>query len=193
MNHDNPLGRFNPRRLGYYEKENWVAYYQKRWLKLLRVSVAMVQEAFALSFWQAVYAAYLVGRAEMAAAPFPDNDIPTAERYMRRFYSFINRVHHLDLDVDQAARREVNWWVIHRQLFGQAENQPLVEALTELYVCAYRIEPEQARAAADHRAQAMYFSDRWIKDGKADGSNWLAREEEALVRSYSLLKAALAG
>ena len=49
----------------------------------------LVQEAFGLSLWQALQAAYLVGRAEIAAAPFPDNDVPKAEAYMRRFYALV--------------------------------------------------------------------------------------------------------
>ena len=84
---------FDPNKVGYYEKENWVAYYQKRWLRLMSVSVRMVQEAFGLTLLQAIYAAYLVTRAEMAAAPFPINDIPRAERYMQRFYIWVKRIH----------------------------------------------------------------------------------------------------
>jgi hypothetical protein len=57
------LAKFDPGRLAFYEKENYVAYYWKRWLRLLFVSVAMVKEAYQLSWLQAVYAAYLVGGA----------------------------------------------------------------------------------------------------------------------------------
>ena len=104
MRPNNPMRNFDPQKVAYYEKENYVAYYQKDWLKLFRVSVAMVKEAFALSWLQAVYGAYLVARAEIAAAPFPDNDIPLAESYMRRFYQFIRNVHREDFDPAQAAR-----------------------------------------------------------------------------------------
>ncbi len=38
------LAKFDPRRLAFYEKENYVAYYRKRWLRLLFVSIAMVWE-----------------------------------------------------------------------------------------------------------------------------------------------------
>jgi hypothetical protein len=151
----------------------------------------MVREAFGLSTLQAVYGAYLVARAEIAAAPFPDNDIPKAEAYMRRFYGFVKRVHRADFDVDEAARREVNWWVVHRQLFGQAENEPLVEALVALYAVVYGLEPARAREAARLRAEAMLYSDRWVKDGLTAGSPLLARVEEALRRSYAALRLAL--
>mgnify|MGYP001585649452 CR=1 FL=1 len=83
MKNKNRLADFDPARLAHYEKENYVAYYQRAWLKLLRASVGMVQEAFSLNVWQAIYAAYLVARAEIAFAPFPNNDIPRAESFMR--------------------------------------------------------------------------------------------------------------
>lgn len=186
-----PMRTFDPVKVGRYETENWVAYYQKRWLKLLRVSIGMVKHAFGLSFLQAMYGAYLVARAEIAAAPFPDNDIPRAEAYMRRFYTFIKKIHRENFDVDEAARLEVNWWVVHRRLFGQAENQELIDALTNLYSATYQVAPESVRQAAYHRAQAMVYSDRWIVEGIPEDSPLLAQEEEELIKSYTALREAV--
>src|SRR5919106_3230532 len=143
MRPDNPIRNLDPRKLAHYEKENYVAYYEKDWLKLLRVSIGMVKESFALSWLQAVYAAYLVARAEIAFAPFPNNDTPLAETYMRRFYQFIKKVHKEDFDPAQAATLDVHWWGIHRRLFGNAENQELVDALTCLYQEVYGAESEK--------------------------------------------------
>ena len=93
MKPNNPIRKLNPRKLVHYEKENYVAYYQKDWLKLLRVSVGVVKESFGLSWLQAIYGAYLIARAEIAFAPFPNYDIPRTEAYVRRFYKFIKNVH----------------------------------------------------------------------------------------------------
>jgi len=182
---------FDPRKVAQYEQENWAAYYQKRWLKLLRVSVGMVREAFGLTWLQALYAAYLIARAEMAAAPFPDNNIPRAEGYMRRFYALIKKVHREDFDVDEAARLEVNWWVVHRRLFGQTENQALVDALTNLYATAYQVEPARVHRAAYHRALAMAYSDRWVNEGREEASPLLSQVRQELVRSYTALREAV--
>ncbi len=173
------------------ETENWEAYYQKRWPRLLQVSVSLVKEAFGLNTWQALQAAYLVGRAEIAAAPFPDNDVPRAEAYMRRFYDLVKRVHHETFDVEQAARLEVRWWVVHRQLFLQADLQPLVEALVDLYAATFRLPRERVRDAALHRAEAMRYSDRWVNDGKTSGDALLAQVEQELVMSYTALRVAV--
>ena len=191
MRPDNPIHNFDPRKVAYYEKENYVAYYQKNWLKLFRVSVTMVKEAFALSWPQALYSAYLVARAEMAAAPFPNNDIPLAEAYMRRFYEFIKKLHKENFDAAQAAKLDVNWWVIHRRLFGNAENQELVDALKCLYEEVYGAELEKFKEAAYYRAQGMLYSDLWVNQGKPANSPLLAREEEALYQGYKALKEAI--
>lgn len=185
-----PLARFDPIKLAHYETVNWVAYYQKRWGTLLRASVGMVREAFSLSLPQAAYAAYLIARAEIAAAPFPDNDIPTAEAYMRRFYQYIKHIHKLDYDVADAARREVKWWIVHRELFNSGDKQPLVEALYELNLL-YGAEPQGARKAAEYRTQAMVYSDDWIKQGKLSDSPLIAKEQAELEKCYVELKRAI--
>ena len=133
-----------------------------------------------------------IARAEMAAAPVPNNDIPTAESYMRRFFHLVRQVHRLDFDVDQAARLEVNWWVVHRRLSGQAENRELVQALVDYYSCVFGLPAARVEPAAYHRAQAMLYSDRWVRAGRQNGSTLLEQEEAALLRSYSELKSVLA-
>ena len=191
MRPDNPIRNLDPRKLAHYEKENYVAYYQKEWLKLLRVSVGMVKEAFGLSWLQAVYGAYLIARAEIAFAPFPVNDIPLTEAYVKRFYQFIKKVHKEDFDVDRAVKLEVQWWGVHRRLFGNAENQELVEALKGLYEEVYGAESEKFQEAAYHRAKGMLYSDLWVNQGKPAGSPLLVQEEEALYQGYKALKAAI--
>lgn len=192
MRPDNPMRNFDPQKIAHYEKENYVAYYQKDWLKLLRVSVGMVGEAFALNVFQAIYGAYLIARAEIAFAPFPNNDIPKTEAYVKRFYEFIKKIHHEDFDVDRATQLEVNWWSVHRQLFGNQENQGLVDALTQLYVETYGEDSPKIRESARERAMGMLYSDLWVNAGKPENSPLLKQEEDALYKSYVLLKEAIA-
>lgn len=191
MRPDNPIRNLDPRKLARYEKENYVAYYQKDWLKLLRVSVGMVKESCGLSWPQAIYGAYLVARAEIAFAPFPNNDIPLTEAYVRRFYQFLKKVHQEDFDVERAVKLEVSWWSIHRKLFGNPENQELVDALTCLYEEIYGGESDKFKEAAYQRAMGMLYSDLWVNEGKPADSPLLAKEEEALYLGYKALKEAI--
>ncbi len=191
MSPDHPLLRFDPATLAHYEKENYVAYYEKDWLKLLRVSVGLVKESFSLNWFQAVYGAYLIARAEAAFAPFPVNDLPRAEAYITRFYIFLKGVHHAHFDVARVSRLELNWWIVHRKCFGNADNAELVDALAGLYAEAYGTDPAKVREAARLRAAGMLYSDLWVNAGKPAGSPLLIQEEEALLKSYTLLKSTL--
>lgn len=190
MNSTSPMRTFDPRLVAYYEKESWVAYYQRHWLRLLRLLIALVRSTFSLSFWQSIYVGYLLTRAQVAFAP-RDNDVPLAVDYMRRAFAFIKKVHQENFDPEQAAQFEVNWWVVHRRLFGQVENEALVEAVMSAYAAEYNVDPETVRQAAYHRAQAMIYSDRWVTEGRVENSPLLAQEEEELVKSYTALRQAV--
>jgi hypothetical protein len=85
----------------------------------------------------------------------------------------------------------VNWWIVHRRLFGNPENQELVEELKSLYAETYGIEPTKVEEAACLRAAGMLLSDQWVNAGKSAGSQLLVQEEQALVQSYASLKKAL--
>ncbi len=192
MKASSPMRSFNPEKIARYEKDNYVAYYRRDWLNLLNASVGMVRETFGLSLWQAIYGAYLVARAEMAFAPFPNNNLPLAIAYTRRFYALIKGIYHLDLNVDEAARLEVNWWGVHRKLFGNPDNAELVDALADIYALAYNVPRERVRDAAYHRAQGMLYSDQWVNQGKPANSPLLIQEEEELCKGYTALREAVA-
>jgi hypothetical protein len=186
-----PMRNFDPRKIAYYEKENYVAYYQRDWLKLLRVSVGMVKETFGLNWLQATYAAYLVARAEIAFAPYPKNDVEKATRIMHQFYAFIKNVHRIDIDLNRAAKLELNWWIVHRKLFGNPNNQELIDALADIYSLAYGVERNRLLDAARHRALGMLYSDYWVNQGKDPNSPLLEKEEKELYESYVALRTAV--
>ncbi len=185
------LPDLDPAALARYEKDNYVAYYQKDWLKLLRVSIGLVKESFGLSWPQAAYGAYLVARAEIAFAPFPENDLPRALVYITRFYQFIKGIRHANFDPAHVAQLELNWWSVHRKCFGNADNSELADALAALYSEAYGIDRTKVQEAARLRAAGMLYSDLWVNAGKPAGSSLLLQEEDALFQSYTALKVAL--
>ena len=185
------LAKFDPRRLAYFEKENYVAYYRRRWPRLLVVSISMVKEAYQLSLPQAIYGAYLVARAEMAAAPFPDNDIPMAEAYMARLFQFLKGMYGLKFDAAETAREEVNWWVVHRRLFAQEQNQDVVLALARSMSAFFGKPADTLMQSAVQRARGILYSDQWVRSGMDGSSPLLKMEEDTLCEGYSLLRNAL--
>ena len=180
------MHRFDPRAVGRYECRAWETYYRRRWAAFLIASVALVRAAFRMSWPRTLLGAWLVLRANMKWAPFPDNDPETARAIMARFYRLLGAT----FDPVRAAELEVEWWRAHRenQHGDHALGEALVGALRDLYAYTYGVPAEDAAAL---RARAMDVSDRWIEAGR-DPEHPLLREERALlVRSYAALLAAV--
>jgi hypothetical protein len=182
-----PARLFDARKVAYYETQNYINYYLRRWPALMYVSVSFVKELFGLSWAQAVYVASLLARAEFAFAP-KEHDLAQVEKLIRRLYEFIRRIHNESFDLDEVTRWEFKWWVVHREFFGQENNLAVVEALTNEYAALFQVEPARVREAAFYRAQAILFSDWWVMEGRDPHSLRLAQEEEAFYRSYSALR-----
>jgi hypothetical protein len=211
---------FDPVRLGSYEAEAWVAYYQRRWATFLRASLGLVREGFGLPWPATLRGAWYVLRANQAWAPYPDNDPNRARAYMRRFYALVIRHHGETFDLDEAARREVEWWRVHRELQREAQGSEthgnetqgsetqgsetqgsetqgsaglddLTAALASLYAHVYGVPADRVRAAAAHRAEAMRISDAWVEAGSDAASPAIAAERDELVKGYALLRAAV--
>jgi hypothetical protein len=188
-----PLRSFNPVEVGHLEAAAWVAYYQRQWLALLRLSVALVHRAFRMDWPRTLHGAWLVLRANQLWAP-KDNDPDGARRCMRRFYALLRLAHGGPADPARAAALEVDWWAAHRA----HQNEPgpdgrtaLVTALARLYAYLYSVPEADVRLAAEQRAEAMDLSDEWVGLGCPPNSSLVTAERAALVRSYAALLAAV--
>jgi hypothetical protein len=185
---------FDPRRVGDLECDAWVAYYRRHWGTLLRASVGLTRHAFQLNWVDTLRGAWWVLRANQLWAPYPDNDPEGAERRMRRFYRMVARRHQESFDPEEAAKLEVGWWRLHRELQRggtETEDAELVAALAALYACVYSVPLDEVRLAGRERAMAMRHSDVWVAEGCDPDSPLLAEERAALVRSYEALLAAV--
>lgn len=184
-----PMREFDPAKVAYAETYAWVAYYEHDWPALARLLVSLAQDKFGLTESQAAHASSLATQAQLAFAPFPDNDVPKATHMQQDFYRYIKEVHPQEpFDPIKAGELDVRWWVIHRQLFAERENQPLIDSIADLYVEVYRVPRERILPAATHRAEAMQFSDRWVREGHAPDSPLIPHIEAELVKSYQSLK-----
>jgi len=187
-----PMRSFDPRRVGRLECTAWVTYYRHEWRALLRAAVGLTRATFGLPWPATLYGSWLVMRANQLWAPYPDNDPDGARRCMRRFYELVVRHHREPFDPVEAARLEVEWWRIHRELqHDYGDPAPLVDALAALYAHVYGVPADSVRLAAEERAQAMHESDRWVEQGCDLTSPLIASERAALIRSYAALLAAV--
>jgi hypothetical protein len=184
---------FDPVALGNAECDGWAAYYRHEWLPFLRAALAMVRIGFGLSRVKTVQGAWYVLRANQVWAPYPDNDPPLAREHMRRFYELVVRDGDLRVDPNEAARREVEWWRIHRihQREDDLSEDGLTAALVELYSYVYDVPPASVRDAARHRVIAMRHSDAWVEAGCELDDPLLAAERSELIASYTALLGAV--
>jgi hypothetical protein len=185
-----PMRAFDPVKVAHFEKEAWVAYYQRKWFTLLRLLIGLVRSTYGLSLLQAIRVSLPLTRAQMAFAP-QDNEVPKAIEHMRQFFAYIKEKHGEDFDPPEAALAEVSWWVVHREFFGHSDNPEVAEAVACAYAAAYRVDPTIVREAAYHRALAMVYSDAWVLSARDPHDPRLQQEEDELIKSYTALKKAV--
>ena len=188
-----PMRSFDPRRVGSLECRAWETYYRRKWAAFLVASVGLVRSAFRMSWPRTLVGAWLVLRANMVWAPFPDNDPDAARALMRRFYQLLRKSETASFDPARASELEVEWWRVHRDVQRReiGDEVALADALAALYAHVYAVPAADCRLAAQERALAMRHSDRWVQEGCDLESPLVPQEREALVRSYSALLAAV--
>jgi hypothetical protein len=76
---------FNPERVAYFEAAGWRAYYDHKWLKMLRLIVSLCQEQFRIPFPMSLLAGYYTTRASAAWVPV-HHDEQKVLRYLEKFY-----------------------------------------------------------------------------------------------------------
>ena len=113
----------DPDRVAYFEKAGWQAYYDRKWLRVLRLMVQLNREQFGMSLLTAIAAAVDVVRASLAFAPV-DNDVPAATEHLRHFYEKAGRSGSLRADAQALAALEMDYWVVHRQLAVERRQAP---------------------------------------------------------------------
>jgi hypothetical protein len=190
-----PYRAFDPRLVGSLETTAWVTYYRREWVPFLRAAVTLTHHAFGLPWPDTLRGAWLVLRANQLWAALPDNDPDGARAAMRRFYALVKDRHGETFDTVTAARLEVEWWRVHRAHQqdggGLADEEPLIDALSALYAYVYGTEEAAVRPAGAFRAEAMRYSDQWVREGCSLASPLIERERAALIRSYAALLAAV--
>jgi hypothetical protein len=172
-----------------------MAYYRREWTAFVRSAILVMRHVFGLPWPAAVRASWLVLRAVRCFAPFPHNDPAAAQVAMERFYRLVKYHGGGSFDPAEAARLEVEWWHVHRELQHSdhdGEEDALADALAALYAHALGVPHAAVRSAAEERALAMRYCDQWVRTGCHPKSSLIAQARTALVRSYGGLLDAVA-
>jgi hypothetical protein len=122
------------------------------------------------------------------------NDPVGAKLTMQRFYALVRHRYQESYDPVVAANLEVEWWRVHREHQrdgSELTEESLINALASLYAYVYGAEKGEVRRAAEQRALAMRYSDRWVNEGRRRESPLVGEVRAALVRSYAALLSAV--
>ena len=169
-----PRRAFDPGRVAYFETEGWRAYYDHKWLRLLRLLVQLSHEQFFMPWPRAVLAAYYVTRASVAWLPV-DHDEAKVLRHYERFYRLARRYSGLDFDPALVAKLELRYNDDHRRLVDAGDKTALLQTLTELHAALFSLPPESVAESARERLAALNAVDRITSRRTTDAAaDWRA-------------------
>jgi hypothetical protein len=194
MGHDARLvaRSFDPAALARLEAAAWIGYYRREWIRVLAASVGLVRSGFAMSWPKTLWGAWLVLRANQMWAPYPVNDPDGARRLMTTFYTLVGGTAS-GFNPSKAARLEVEWWRVHRELQHEDAGDPreLGTAVAELYAYTYDRPVNDVLESGELRADAMRICDAWVAAGCQLDDARLTAMRRSLLRSYRSLKVAV--
>lgn len=179
--------RFQPDRVAYYEAAGWRAYYDRSWLKLLRLIVELCQQQFRIPFPMALIASYYIVRASVAWAPL-NHDESVVTAYYAKFYRIARRYSGVIFDPDRAGLLEMRYNDDHRRLVGQPDKSAFIQTMVELHSELFGITADQARESAELRVDACNAVDRITSKMSTDVEADWALTEDYLRQCYRSLE-----
>ncbi len=179
--------QFNPERVAHFEAAGWRAYYDRKWLKMLRLIVALCQEQFHIPFPMSLLAAYHTTRASAAWVPV-DHDEQKVLAFLEKFYRMARRYSNLRFDPVRVAALELRYFDVHRRLVGKADRSEFIQALVDLHSAIFGLRPEQVRESAEWRVMAADTVDLITGKTSTDVKGDWAKLEEYLRRCYRSIR-----
>lgn len=169
------LRKFDPRLVSRLETDMWRSYYDRRPVALYRQMADLMRTQYGFSFLQSQIAAWHAARAAFVFKRGHNRgEYEQALPSLRRFYGMIRRDSNIPFDAGQAARLELEWWIIHRDR-AQYGLDALKKSLAELQACLYLMPVERFADHAAARADAMVLRDEggdWTRIGQMLDHSW---------------------
>jgi hypothetical protein len=175
--------QYNPDRVAYFEAAGWRAYYDRAWLKLLRLIVSLCQEQFRIPFPMSLLAAYYVTRASIAWVPL-DHDENVVRHFYEKFYRLARQYSGLRFDPPRVAALELQYNDVHRRLSGKPDKTEFIETMVDLHSAIFGLTPEQARESAELRVLANNTVDLITSNTSTDPEADWAKLEDYLRQCY---------
>ena len=186
------IRRFDPDEVARLETAMWRSYYGRERLRLFLQLAEVLRTQYRLPFLRSNAVAF---RAARAAFVFKDgHDRGEYERALPDlvdYYESLRAVSTTPFDVHEAARLELEWWIVHRERDRHAPGD-LADALAALAAEVYGRPPAAFAEHARLRADAMYIRDTKAEAGGVTEEDW-ARIDDLLHRSWRSLHTVVSG
>jgi hypothetical protein len=170
--------RLNPEQLAALEAGLWRAYYDRKWLRVVKLMVQLNQQQFSIPFPLSLVAAYYIARASIAWAPV-DNDHDEVRRQLLRYYRIARRWSALSFEPRRATDLEVGYWIEHRRLSGQPDKSTFIDAMTALHAELFGLPAARVRESAEWRVRANNKVDVITSGSSSDPeADWASLEED---------------
>lgn len=164
----------------------WRSYYSRQRVQLFHEAVELLETEFHFPFWRRRLVAFYAAK---AAFVFKDGksreDYEKALPDLRKFYTHIHDVSTTDFDIEQAAKLELEWWIVHRQRKEYAPGS-LSRALADGAAVIYGVSPDRLKEYGDLRAEAMEIRDNKAEAGGVTEEDW-QKIDDLLHRSWRSL------
>lgn len=150
----------------------WRSYYDRQPRKLYGELTELLQKQYRLPFWRRQLTAFY---ATKAAFVFKDGhsreDYEKALPDVENFYGEIRDISETDFDLHQAAKFELEWWIVHRERKQHREGD-LAHALAETAATVYNQPVEDFIEHGRLRAEAMDIRDNKAEQGGVTEEDW---------------------
>jgi len=181
---------FDPDEVARLDTAMWRSYYSRERVRLFREATELLKKQYHLPFWRRQLVAYYAAK---SAFVFKDGksreDYEKALPDLQNFYREIRDVSITEFDVTQAARLELEWWIVHRNR-AQYNDGDLARALADAASVVYNVPAEQLMEYGNQRAKAMEIRDNQAETGGVNDADW-QKIDDLLHGSWRSLHAAV--
>jgi len=180
------LRRFDAHAVARIETAMWRDYYAHRRLRLFSGLAELLRQQYHLRLWTSWAGAYHAARAAVVfQRGHRRQDYEQALPEIRAFYRVIRASSDVPFDVETVSRRELEWWIIHRERERHAPGD-LPQAFAALQSAIYGQPAADFTRHAQARADATVICDQGNAAGGEGATDW-NRIAQLLDDSWSSL------
>ncbi|MDF1755088.1 MAG: hypothetical protein P1U89_20030 [Verrucomicrobiales bacterium] len=166
------LRNFDPVEVARLDTAMWKSYYKKDRAQLYAELTELLEIQYQLSFWKKQQVAWYAGSAAFVFKKGRSRkDYEKALPDLTKFFERIHALSLTDFDAAEAARLELEWWIIHRERNKRKPGE-LARALAEAVAELYQMPVDKFTDYGDFRARAMGIRDQKSKAGGVTEEDW---------------------